>query len=121
MGTGRNEFIELTKNTIIKIETGPQGGSHLWISVRTRALGTSALLEFGVNDGQTGELLTWEGLKLVMPLNQGPEGGEAHGLSAFLNEKDPAKNAGKTVVLWATATGDCHPPMHSESPPIVLQ
>lgn len=121
MGTGQHEFIELSENSMVPIVSGPQGGSHLWISLRTRAIGSNAMIEYGANEINTGELLSWEGLRYVAALNKGQHGGEVHGLTCFFNEKDPAKNTGKTVKLWAILEGDCHPPQKAESPPVQLQ
>jgi hypothetical protein len=114
VGTGSAAFVPVEPGGSVPIISGPQGGTHVWISGRTRGLGPSGLVEYGVSDAESGELLTWMGLRQIVPLDDGEDGGEIHGLSAFLSEKDPALNAGRKALVWLIVTDDCSADIRDE-------
>jgi hypothetical protein len=114
VGTGAASFIAIEPGGSVPIVSGPQGGSHIWISARTRGLGPSALVEYGANDMETGELLTWKGLRQVVALGAGEGGGEVHGLTGFLDDPNPAGSAGRSARIWILVTDDCDKSMGDE-------
>lgn len=114
VGTGLSAFVAVEPGGDVPIVSGPQGGSHVWISGRTRGLGPSGLVEYGVTDADSGELLTWMGLRQIVPLDDGEDGGEIHGLSGFLSEPDPTKTAGRKAILWLVVADDCSDPIRDE-------
>jgi hypothetical protein len=120
VGSGSSSFDPIEPGGSIPIISGPQGGTHVNISARTRGLGPSALVEYGANDAETGELLTWMGLKQVVPLKEGDLGGEVHGLVAFLSDPSPTANTGRRAVLWLIVDDDCNPTMRGEAHAILV-
>jgi hypothetical protein len=115
VGSGSTSFEPIEPGGAVPIVSGPQGGTHVSISARTRGLGPSALVEYGANDAETGALLTWKGLRQVVPFKEGDNGGEVHGLVAFLSDPSPTANAGRRAVLWLVVDDDCNPTMRGEA------
>jgi hypothetical protein len=119
VGTGSASFVAIEPGGSVPIVSGPQGGSHIWISARTRGLGPSALVEYGASDIETGELLTWKGLRQVVALGAGEDGGEVHGLTGFLENPNPAGNAGRSARIWILVTDDCNEVMGDDVPAVL--
>ncbi len=131
VGTGEDAFEPVAG--VIALQFGPQGGAHLWLSVRTRSLGPSVRISYGVRDVATGMPLSQPGLQSITELvyNAGQEAHEAAGLYGYLNdvfvvpdEDGPVEGAGKVLYvrdlvgrrasLWAKVEDACKKPIKAE-------
>lgn len=120
VGTGETEFEAVEKASGVSLIEGPQGGMHIWVSVRCQNLGPRVEIEYGVRDVTTGELLSVKGLVLVADLSPEDEWAEQVGLTAFLTGSDPADYEGQRVQLWATVTEESGDSAMDQAETVVL-
>lgn len=109
VGSGESCFSALAASGgQVHLITGPQGGHHLWLSVRCKSCDSSLALYFGVIDPATGLSVTAEpkdGLVVEASLQKGADGYEVlAGQRAFMPD-DEAAVVGKTFKLWAAVNG----------------
>ena len=96
---------------------GGQGGYHIWISIRCGTCGPEVIASYGVDDAETGELLTFQGLQEWKRLEENGGWREAVGMIGFLTDNDPSVYEGRRVRLWASAgvQGSGDPPLEAEA------
>jgi hypothetical protein len=133
VGPGEDDF-EAISSSGVDIQSGPQGGYHIWIGLSTRALGPNVIAHYGVRDVETGEDLTGGGLRQVIELEYDEDSGtnRAAGIYGYL--LDPLETdegggggspstgdlTGHHVVLWAEVTDQCHTePVRGETETVV--
>jgi hypothetical protein len=133
VGTGEEDF-EAVGGSGVDVQSGPQGGYHIWIGLSTRALGPKITASYGVRDVETGEDVTEAGLRQVVELEYDEDSStnRAAGIYGYL--LDPLETdegggggapstgdlTGHRVVLWADVTDDCHAnPVHGETETVV--
>ena len=126
MGTGSDQF-EAVGAAGVLIQTGPQGGNHIWMGLACRGLGPEVTLGYGIKDVPTGTDLTGE-LEQVVDLSydSGSDTDQAGGMRGYLNppETGPITQVsdivGHQVTLWADVTDTCHTTaIHAEVPALV--
>jgi len=126
MGTGSDQFQALT-SAGVQIQTGPQGGNHLWMGLDCRGLGPEVTLGYGITDVPTGTDLTGL-LELVADLTYDTATGtdQVAGIHGYLDVPPPApltaltQIVGHQVTLWADVTDSCHAtPIHAEAQALV--
>jgi hypothetical protein len=101
VGTGLAGFQPIPPGADLEVIYGSQGGYHVWLSVRGVAEGETATVAFGLVDADTGEDLSWSGLKQTLPLATPPDASEASGLICFLKSADASALYGRHVTPWA--------------------
>jgi len=102
IGTGEAAFEALTEGETIPLILGPQGGYHLWISVRCDGCSDLAILGYGARDSTSGEPLSYESLEreIAYPYDGGTT--DVFGLVGHLQSNDPSSYVGRSAVLWAS-------------------
>ena len=111
VGGGSASFQELGAGATVPLVAGGQGGYHLWLSVRCSRCGPTVTLSFGIEDAETGELLSVDGLQAVAEMQEHGAFREVVGLTGFLQGYDPTMYLERRVRLWATitdASGEAH-------------
>lgn len=103
VGTGAGAFQELSPGATVPIIEGAQGGYHIWLSVRCGTCGPELVLDYGVDDLETGALISRLGLQEWEKLAERDGWRQAVGLTAFLDTADPSALVGHRVRLWVTA------------------
>jgi len=120
VGTGEEAFVPIGANQTVDRIFGSQGGSHVWIALRTRQLGPHVTLEYGIRDVETG--FDWSGpLRSVAELeyNDDAMANEVFGIFGYLADycvDCPANGnpAGRRVVIWAEVDDQCKVPTKGE-------
>lgn len=103
VGTGAGAFQELPPGATVPIIEGNQGGYHIWISVRCGTCGPELILDYGVDDAETGALISRLGLREWEKLEERDGWRQATGLTAFVDTSDPSALVGRRARLWITA------------------
>lgn len=85
IGTGQYAFKPIDEK--VNITFGPQGGAHVWFSLRCRNIGPFAVVFPSIRDVTTGTLLSQPGIKAGVHLiyNAAEEADEAAGIYGYLN------------------------------------
>jgi hypothetical protein len=110
VGTGAETFEPIGADGVL-IQSGPQGGHHLWVGIRCEDLGSSVTVRYGIRRKGTNESLSPEGLARQVDLDTAGEVQEAGGLYGYLNDGlDLDALIGAEVTLWASVTGECGDP-----------
>src|SRR2546430_1618590 len=99
IGTGAEGFVPLSSVDAVDIIDGPQGGHHIWVSLRATG--------FSVDDGAVADLWvqlpsethTAGGLHVRPPFRPVGDHVEAYGLTDFVDDPDRVK--GQEVILGA--------------------
>jgi hypothetical protein len=105
VGTGTDTFTATTDGLLI--ESGIQGGNHIWLSVWTKNLGPTVVIEYGIRDPQTGDLISQGDLSTITDLAPRSDGAaEAVAIQDRI-DGDAEALIGKKVVLFATVTDAC--------------
>lgn len=104
VGSGEDEFEDVDEGEV-DIETGGQGGYHIWISIRCSECAPTGVVRFGVTDVETGALVTAEGLTQAVDMVTEDEWRQAAGMRAFL-AYDGSELDGREVRLWAELDDD---------------
>lgn len=102
VGSGSGAFQELGAGAEIAVVAGGQGGYHIWISARCEDCGPEVTLRYGVEDAQTGALLSFDGLESSAQLMEAGGWREVVGLTGFLSGYTSDEYLGRRVRLWAT-------------------
>jgi hypothetical protein len=125
VGTGSDDYIDPMGSVLI--ETGPQGGHHIWMSLSCQGLGPRVAASYGVRDVATGDVISESPLAAAVDLDYDGDTGrdQAGGIYGYLldyTDEIPPDNpangelVGREVVLWADVTDDCHTlPVHAET------
>lgn len=103
IGTGAGAFQELSAGATVPIIEGGQGGYHIWISARCGTCGPEITLSYGVDDAETGALISRTGLQEWERLEERDGWRQVVGLTAFLDTFDPTALEGRRARLWVTA------------------
>ena len=84
IGTGQHEFKPIDQK--VNITFGPQGGAHVWFSLRCRNIGPFAVVFPSIRDVATGTLLSQPGIKAGVHLiyNAAEEADEVAGIYGYL-------------------------------------
>jgi hypothetical protein len=114
MGTGSDQFQAVDAAGVL-IQTGPQGGNHIWMGLACRGLGPEVTLGYGIKDVPTGTDLTGV-LEQVVDLtyDSATDTDEAGGMRGYLEPPDTgpitqvSDIVGHQVTLWADVTDTCH-------------
>ena len=121
VGTGASQF-EAVGAAGVPIQTGPQGGNHIWIGVECQGLGPNLVMSYGIKELSTGTDVTGT-LESVVPLqyDQASDTDQAAGIYGYfaLTPTDaimtPSQLVGHEVLLWADGNDTCvKTPLHSE-------
>jgi len=91
MGRGSREFIAAADGDTWTAANGPQGGSHLWLSLRTTGLGPDIRLEYVFEELDGGILANTPGTATVCASSVSPTGQERIGITAFLPDEDAVR------------------------------
>lgn len=117
VGTGQYAFEPIDHE--VELTFGPQGGAHIWFSLRTRNIGPFAVVHLGIRDVETGMTLSQAGIKAGAHLlyNAAEEADEVSGLYGYLNDfflpEDGAEVLrvsdlpGRKAALWANVDDHC--------------
>lgn len=118
VGTGKDRFEPIGQTVPVQIGPPGQGiaGFHIWYGLRCQNLGPHILAEIGVDDVETGALLTPLGLREAIDLayDEVERADEVYGIRAFLVTPaadaggiDPSMLTGRKVRLWVKAEDTC--------------
>lgn len=102
VGVGTRTFEALPADGAVVVVCGPQGGQHIWTSVRSQGVGpdhTALLVE--ITDPATGERICGQELSDLLLESQG-DWDAFSGLACFI--PDPAKVDGRTLRLHGRVT-----------------
>jgi hypothetical protein len=113
VGGGSSSFRALGPDAMVTVVAGSQGGYHIWLSIRCGGCGPDVIITYGVDDASTGELLTYEGLREWMRLEEKDGWRQAVGLIGVLSAGDPSIHVGREVRLWASVDEE-----KSDAPPL---
>jgi hypothetical protein len=100
LGTGTQSFLPLTDGQAVTIIAGPQGGFHVWASVRTRPPLDPMLIKLTVKVKLAGTEISSTEYKVNLVKN-GPYS-EWYAMTALVD--DPAQVRGKSTVIELIAT-----------------
>jgi hypothetical protein len=114
MGTGADQFQAVGAGGVL-IQTGPQGGNHIWMGIDCRGLGPQVSLGYGIKDVPTGTDLTGL-LEQVAELtyDSATDSDGVAGMRGYLYPPpsspimDVSQIVGHQVMLWADVTDTCH-------------
>jgi hypothetical protein len=106
VGSGSGAFQELGPGAVVTLVAGGQGGYHVWISVRCSGCAQSGTVSYGIEDADTGELLSFDGLQQGLDMQEDGPYLEQLGMTGFLSGYDPSMYDGLRVRLFATIQGD---------------
>ncbi|AKT40519.1 hypothetical protein [Chondromyces crocatus] len=116
VGSGDRAFEALERDATIAIIAGPQGGYHIWLSVRCTACGPELLLTYGVEDAESGAPMTSaQGLQAWTVLLDAGSFREASGIVAYLASRDVEAYVGRRARLWARSFTDDGTPLEDEA------
>ena len=116
VGSGTDDFHPIAPGDPLFITGGPQGGYHVWLSVRCGACGPDVLLTYGIEDLDTGEPMTRrDGLQSYHRVEEVDGWRQVTGLTAYLSTQDPEAHVGHRVRLWATSFLDDGSPLEAET------
>jgi hypothetical protein len=105
LGTGASSFIAVHDGDRVPIIFGPQGGYHVWGSVRAKGLSSKRVVLRYRLTAASGVML--DPVSVVVDLAPAPDGGDA-GLSQSVGTRvfvqDPAAIRETTVAMSVTAT-----------------
>jgi hypothetical protein len=122
VGTGSDQFQPIPADGLL-IQTGPQGGNHIWMAFACRGLGPTVGVSYGIKELSTGTDVTGT-LDEVDTLQYDPasDTDQVAGIRGFFALEptdaitDPSQLVGKTVMLWADVTDSCSlPAVHGEA------
>jgi hypothetical protein len=101
VGGGIRTFAPLQDGQTVDVVCGPQGGQHVWTSIRTRGLRADGVdVVLSMTDEATGELVCRVELRDLLLTDD--EGWDAFtGVTCFVSE--PEKVAGRTLVMFGSA------------------
>jgi hypothetical protein len=119
LGTGAAQYEAIDPQSVL-IETGPQGGNHIWMGIACRGLGPEVELSYGIKEIADGTDVTGT-LELVVDLAYDPSSDtdQAAGIHGYF-QVDPLTVVGKQVTLWAEATDTCSAtPVRAEAQALV--
>lgn len=91
LGRGATEFIPASDGDTWTAANGPQGGSHLWTSIRTTGMGPDVRLTYLFEELDGGILATTEGTAKVCA-GPSPTTQERVGITAFLPDDDVTRD-----------------------------
>lgn len=111
VGTGATSFEELDPGGEVELAAGPQGGYHVFLGVRCQALGPTVMVEYGVDDAETGEELSFSGLSRSVELQENGGWWEYAPLVGFLRGSTPDPYVNRDVRLRVTVSDDTSPPV----------
>jgi hypothetical protein len=116
VGSGETAFEALGPGATVEIIEGSQGGYHIWISIRCGSCGPEVIASYGIDDAETGELLTFQGLQEWVRLEENDGWREAVGMIGFLTTGDPDRYVGHPVRIWASVEtqGGSEPPLEGD-------
>lgn len=117
VGTGEEEF-ELAGSNVSTVY-GSQGGSHIWLGLRTKDMGPEINATFEIRDAADDTVYT-EPLKLHLELsyNSDTETNDVAGITGFLQQcydVDCKSPEGRDVILFAEVTDQCDVPTTGET------
>jgi hypothetical protein len=105
IGTGDGAFVPVTDGQALPITLGSQGGIHVWVAGRVTGLGDLVDVHAGLRDPDTGESVSYLSLEWMVHPQVDGDAQSFSGLAARFADDDPTHYAGRTFVLWATASG----------------
>jgi hypothetical protein len=101
VGGGVRAFVSFDDGQAVDVVCGPQGGQHVWTSVRAKGMRTDDVdVVLSLTDEATGEPVCRVELKDLL-LADDDGWGSFTGVTCFVSE--PAKVAGRTLVLYGSA------------------
>ncbi len=121
VGTGSDQF-EAVDSQGVQIQTGSQGGNHIWIAVSCRGLGPDIGLTCDIKDDMTGTDVTGTLQQVVsLQYDQASDTDQAVGIYGYFSLRptdaisEPSQLVGHVVTISADATDTCHAtPLHAE-------
>jgi len=84
VGAGEDCFSSLDDGQNVALMAGPQGGFHIWVSVRCRDCARDQLLRYGVQNVETGEWAWGEPQEHLVTMDKLDSYKQAAGLTAFM-------------------------------------
>jgi hypothetical protein len=119
VGTGSDQFQPIGGGGVL-IQTGAQGGNHIWIGVSCRGLGPDVTLSYGIRNATGADVSGPLEQVVQLQWDQGSDTDQAAGIYGYLNPPggypDLAKLVGQQVTIWADAADGCHStPIHAEA------
>lgn len=101
VGSGIRRFEAVTDGQTLPVVCGPQGGQHIWTSVRVMNVGPENVdIVLSITDAETGEQVCRSELKGLL-LSPEDDWFSFTGVACFVT--DPAKIEGRTMRLEGTA------------------
>lgn len=98
MGTGQFEFVPVAAGAPIEIVCGPQGGQHIWVSVRARNLSPDPVsIRVSIRLADSGQLVCGQQIDDTSLFAAAGGWGEFTGIACFVPE--PALVSGRPVLL----------------------
>ncbi len=101
LGTGFSVFAPLEPDQGIEIIAGPQGGFHLWASLRTHGLSSATTWRIECAFTRDGEVLAQAnyGDRLVTPSANDPSGLDYLGIAVVFADTEPMSHDGRAGAL----------------------
>jgi hypothetical protein len=101
LGTGFSVFAPLEPDQGIEIIAGPQGGFHLWASLRTHGLSSATTWRIECAFTRDGEVLAQAnyGDRLVTPTANDPSGLDYLGIAVVFADTEPMSHDGRAGAL----------------------
>ena len=101
LGTGFSVFAPLEPDQSIEIIAGPQGGFHLWASLRTHGLSSATTWRIECAFTRDGEVLAQAnyGDRLVTPSANDPSGLDYLGVAVVFADTEPMSHDGRAGAL----------------------
>ena len=111
LGTGFSAFVPLEPDERVDIIAGPQGGFHLWASLRTHGLRTETTWRIECAFTRDGEVLAQAnyGDRLVTPSASDPSGLDYLGIAVIFSDTEPMNHDGRPGVLSCRLTAPDDP------------
>ncbi len=115
-GTGESAFEPLGPSVVVPLNSGPQGGFHLWVALRCEGCGAEGTISYAVRDAATNELLTYDGIKQIVQFTDAtPPWKEAAGIFGYLQSYNAADYIGRKVKFWVSVASTINGPSLGEA------
>ena len=119
VGTGADTYEAVPAQGVL-VETGSQGGNHIWVGIACRGLGPQVALSYGIKEVDATLDVTGN-LEQVVDLVYDPASDTdwGAGIRGFFMVS-PDQVIGHHVMLWADVTDTCiGTPVHGEATALV--